>query len=64
MRSAEEFEHISAEEFQGNFDLYLERVEGGESFVITRSGEDLAVLIPYTDYVEITDIIDDVDTRV
>ena len=45
-------ERISIEELQENFDEVFERVEDGDSFIITVDGEDKAVLIPYDEYSE------------
>lgn len=41
---------VSVEEMQQNFDLYMEKVEAGEAFVITANGKDKAVLLPIDTY--------------
>jgi len=43
-------ETISLEDFQQHFDEVMERVEDGESFIITVGGEEKAVLIPHAEY--------------
>ena len=47
-------EKFTVEEFQSDFDNLMERVEQGESFIITSEYGD-AVIVPYTE--EIEDII-------
>jgi antitoxin (DNA-binding transcriptional repressor) of toxin-antitoxin stability system len=47
-------EKFTVEEFQSDFDNLMERVEQGESFIITSEYGD-AVMVPYTE--EIEDII-------
>jgi len=47
-------ERISIEDLQEHFDEVMDRVEDGESFIITNGGVDKAVLIPYSDYEELT----------
>jgi len=49
-------EVFSVEEFQEDFDNLLERVENGESFIIT-SEYGNAVMIPYGKHNEIDDLI-------
>lgn len=41
------------------FDHAFELVEGGESMVITRHGQPVAVLMPYEDFKRIQDILGD-----
>lgn len=48
-------ERFTVEEFQENFDLLIDRVEKGESFIITSQHGD-AVMIPYNRYEEIDDL--------
>lgn len=43
---------FTAEEFQADFDALMERVEKGESFIIT-SDHGNAVLVPYNEVVEV-----------
>jgi antitoxin (DNA-binding transcriptional repressor) of toxin-antitoxin stability system len=47
-------EKFTVEEFESDFDNLMERVEQGESFIITSEYGD-AVMVPYTE--EIEDII-------
>ena len=47
---------FTVEEFQENFDALLERVEKGESFIITSEHGD-AMMIPYSEYKEVDDLI-------
>ncbi len=49
-------EKFTIEEFQTNFDSLLERVENGESFIITSEHGD-AMMTPYGEYKEVDDII-------
>jgi prevent-host-death family protein len=49
-------EKYTIEEFQKNFDDLLDRVENGESFVISSEYGD-AVMIPYAKYEEVDDLI-------
>tara|TARA_R110000868_G_scaffold29897_6_gene111241 strand:+ start:7430 stop:7612 length:183 start_codon:yes stop_codon:yes gene_type:complete len=47
---------FTVEEFQSDFDNLLDRIEDGESFIIT-SKHGNAVLVPYAEYKEIDDLI-------
>ena len=47
---------FTVEEFQADFDNLLERVEKGESFIIT-SEYGNAMMIPYGEYKEVDDLI-------
>ena len=49
-------EKFTVEEFQSDFDALLERVENGESFIIT-SEHGNAMMIPYSKHEEIDDMI-------
>ena len=48
----ENLETFTVEEFQANFDSLMNRVENGESFIIT-SDEGNAVIVPYKEIVDI-----------
>ena len=48
---------FTVEEFQKNFDDLLERVENGESFIITSEGKEV-VIMPAEDYEYIVDTVD------
>jgi prevent-host-death family protein len=48
---------FTVEEFQEDFDNLLERVESGESFVITSEGKEVAIM-PAEDYDLIVDDIE------
>ena len=48
----EELQSFTVEEFQADFDNLIERVENGESFIIT-SEHGNAVIVPYNEVVEI-----------
>jgi prevent-host-death family protein len=50
-------EKFTVEEFQADFDNLLERVENGESFIITDKGKEV-VIIPAKDYEYIVDTVD------
>jgi len=50
-------EKFTVEEFQSDFDNLLERVENGESFIITDQGKEV-VIIPAKDYEYIVDTVD------
>jgi prevent-host-death family protein len=50
-------EKFTVEEFQADFDNLLERVENGESFIITSEGKEV-VIIPAKDYEYIVDTVD------
>jgi hypothetical protein len=56
MQISQSLEKLTVEEFQEDFDNLLERVEGGESFIITSEQGD-AMIMPYNDYKEIDDLI-------
>ena len=43
-----DLQRFTVEEFQANFDALIERVESGESFIIT-DGERNAVIVPYNE---------------
>ena len=49
-------EKFTVEEFQADFDNLLEKVENGESFIITSEHGD-AMMIPYSQYKEAEDLI-------
>ena len=53
-------EMFTVEEFQADFDNLLERVENGESFIITDEGKEV-VIIPTEDYDLIIDGIEEHD---
>ena len=46
-------ERVTVEDLQENFDEIFDRVEDGESFLISVNGKDLAVIIPYDEYTEL-----------
>ena len=48
----ENLETFTVEEFQANFDSLMNRVENGESFIIT-SDEGNAVIVPYKEVIDI-----------
>jgi antitoxin (DNA-binding transcriptional repressor) of toxin-antitoxin stability system len=47
-----ELQKFTVEEFQQDFDTLIERVENGESFIIT-DGERNAVIVPYNEVVHV-----------
>ena len=47
---------LTVKEFQENFDSIIERVEGGESFLIHSKYGD-AMLVPYGEYKEVDDLV-------
>jgi len=53
-------EVFSVEEFQEDFDNLLEKVENGESFIITSEGKEV-VIMPAKDYDLIIDGIEEHD---
>ena len=53
-------EKFTVEEFQENFDNLLERVEGGESFVVTDEGKEV-VIMPADNYKYIVDGLEEHD---
>jgi len=56
----EELQKFTIEEFQENFDALIERVENGESFIIT-DGERNAVIVPYNETIKfaLEPVVDD-----
>ena len=50
-------ENFTVEEFQEDFDNLLERVESGESFIITDEEKEV-VIMPAEDYEYIVDTVD------
>ena len=50
-------EKFTVEEFQTDFDNLLERVENGESFIVTDQGKEV-VIMPAEDYEYIVDTVD------
>ena len=50
---------FTVEQFQEDFDNLLERVENGESFIITSEGKEV-VIMPAKDYEYIVDTVDGV----
>lgn len=53
----EELERFTVEEFQEDFDNLMNRVENGESFIIT-SEYGNAVIVPYKEVIEICEEAD------
>ena len=47
-----ELQEFTVEEFQTNFDTLIERVENGETFIIT-DGNKRAVIVPYNEVVHV-----------
>ena len=52
VKMTNELQSFTVEEFQENFDALMERVENGESFIIT-SEHGNAIMVPYKEVVEI-----------
>jgi prevent-host-death family protein len=52
-----QMEKFTVEEFQSDFDNLLERVENGESFIITDQEKEV-VIMPAEDYEYIVDTVD------
>ena len=52
MEMTQELQSFTIEEFQSDFDALMNRVENGESFLIT-SEHGTAVMVPYKDVVSI-----------
>jgi antitoxin (DNA-binding transcriptional repressor) of toxin-antitoxin stability system len=52
MKMTQELQSFTVEEFQADFDSLLDRVENGESFLIT-SEHGNAVIVPYNEVIEI-----------
>jgi prevent-host-death family protein len=55
-----DLQKFTVEEFQANFDTLIERVENGESFIIT-DGERNAVIVPYNETIKLAvdSVVDD-----
>jgi len=51
LKELKELESFTVEEFQADFDNFIERVENGESFII-RDGENSAVIVPYNETIK------------
>jgi antitoxin (DNA-binding transcriptional repressor) of toxin-antitoxin stability system len=52
MQEISELESFTVEEFQSDFDNLMERIESGESFIIT-SEHGNAVIVPYKEVVQV-----------
>ena len=52
MKMTQELQSFTVEEFQADFDSLLDRVENGESFIIT-SEHGNVVIVPYNEVIEI-----------
>ena len=52
MKMTQELQSFTVEEFQADFDSLLDRVENGESFLIT-SEHGNVVMVPYKEVIEI-----------
>lgn len=52
MKMTQELQSFTVEEFQADFDSLLDRVENGESFLIT-SEHGNVVIVPYKEVIEI-----------
>jgi len=57
MKMDQELQTFTIEEFQKDFDTLMNRVENGESFIIT-SEHGNAVMVPYNDVVKICEEAD------
>jgi len=55
-QNSQSLEKLTIEELQADFDNLLERVEDGESFIIT-DGEKEVMMIPAKEYKEVDDLI-------
>ena len=55
-----ELQKFTVEEFQADFDTLIERVENGESFIIT-DGARNAVIVPYNETIKfaVDSVVDD-----
>ena len=55
-----ELQSFTVEEFQADFDNLMERVENGESFIIS-DGENSAVIVPYNETIKyaVESVVDD-----
>jgi len=61
MQEISDLQSFTVEEFQSNFDNLMNRVENGESFIIT-SEHGNAIMVPYKEVIEIlndSDVDDD-----
>ena len=52
MQEISELQSFTVEEFQSDFDNLMERIENGESFIITSEQGD-AVMVPYKEVVQV-----------
>ena len=52
MKMTHELQEFTIEEFQADFDSLLDRVENGESFLITSENGNV-VMVPYNEVIEI-----------
>jgi hypothetical protein len=52
MKMNQELQSFTVEQFQADFDSLMDRVENGESFIIT-SEHGNAVMVPYNEVIEI-----------
>ena len=52
MQEISELESFTVEEFQSDFDNLMERIDNGESFIIT-SEHGSAVMVPYKEVVQV-----------
>jgi hypothetical protein len=62
MQEISDLESFTVEEFQSDFDNLMERIESGESFIIT-SEHGSAVMVPYKEVVQVfedCDVSDDI----
>jgi len=57
MQELEELQSFTVEEFQADFDNLMNRVENGESFIIT-SEHGSAVMVPYKEVVNVFEELD------
>ena len=51
MKEINELQRFTVEEFQADFDTLIERVENGESLIIT-DGERNALIVPYNETIK------------
>lgn len=53
MKELEQLQSFTVQQFQNDFDILMERVENGESFII-KDGNKSAVIVPYNETIKMS----------
>ena len=52
---------VPFDEFEKDFDAYMDRIEAGESFIVRKPDGTAVMAVPADEYIELTDQVTDAD---